>query len=118
MDDKLITLLIFGACFWLVFGFAAVVGTIYRFQLINRLLRSVRSGRFRDFSSKNITGKMRSLFILALLSIIGIFLTLILGMCGVFSLHPKIFTILMIGSLFLLLIAGSMIFREVFTRID
>jgi uncharacterized membrane protein len=117
MIDKVLTLFFCIFPLLLITVFSAVVGMMYRLNLLNRLKHGIDEGKFKDISKSHEGRKIRILTILALISMISFVITLILIFVKMLPLDSKWAIFIGLLSLFTGFISGMLLLKQAVDRL-
>ena len=117
MLNQIFTLVVCGLLPLILTIGLAILGSLYRRRLAKRIMGGMKEGRFDDFSTPRGARKLRVLSLLALVSMMGIFVTLVLVWANILSYDSAWTLILYVLFLLVGTVAGAHLFKQVLDRL-
>jgi hypothetical protein len=117
MSNQILTILVCGILPLILVAISAILGSLYRGKLANRIMVGMREGRFKDLSSQHGARKLRGFSLLALISITGILTIIFLVWTEILPYNSKWTIVLLIFFLFISIISGMLLFKQVLDRL-
>lgn len=117
MSNVTLTLIICGLLPVTLVIVVAIWGTLIRIRMANRILKCIKDGYYRDWFSSQNTKRLRWLLMLAMVSIIGIFIVTALVITDILALlsSPTLIAYILLASIGLF--AGATLYKYVANRV-
>ncbi|MBN2503554.1 MAG: hypothetical protein JXB38_22445 [Anaerolineales bacterium] len=117
MSSRILTIIICGISPIILVVGMAIIGTLNRIRLANRIFTGISKGKFRDLSESQNKKKIRLHLILAMLSIFGVLAITIIAISGILTHLSGFVVAAYIGLAFIGILSSATLYNEVIKRI-